>query len=220
MSREITERLLVFGPGALLDHELVLVVAGGRSHPVAVDDLARCDVADLVERGFTRSQVARLTAATELGRRALAPRATSVRIRNALDVYELLRPRLVLEDREHLVVISLDRRQGLLAVDTASLGSSGFTIVDPPTVFRFALRRGAHAIVLAHNHPSGDPAPSRQDIDVTHRVTAAGRVLWIEVLDHVVVARGGRPVAARRLDRRGVRLPSSQDPGAAPCARP
>jgi DNA repair protein RadC len=88
----------------------------------------------------------------------------------------------------------LDRRRRLLAHRALTRGSDAFTVVDPRQVFRVAVGCSASAVILAHNHPSGDPTPSRQDEDVTRRVVQAGRTLGIPVLDHLVVA-GARYVS-------------------------
>lgn len=94
---------------------------------------------------------------------------------------------------ERLVVIALDRRRRVVDVEALTQGTDGFTIVDPKHVFRWALtrKRTVSAIILAHNHPSGDPTPSPQDRDVTERCARAGRMLGIPVIDHLVVTDTG-----------------------------
>lgn len=91
---------------------------------------------------------------------------------------------------ERLAVMALDRRNRVLAVEVLTVGSDGFTIVDPRQIFRWALtvgRRPAVSVILAHNHPSGDPTPSRQDQQVTDRVIQAANTIGIRVLDHMIV---------------------------------
>lgn len=91
---------------------------------------------------------------------------------------------------EELHALYLDRRRRLLAHRRLTVGSDRYTVVDPPQVFRPAVALGAAAVVLGHNHPSGDPTPSPQDREVTRRVAEAGRVLGIELVDHLVLAEG------------------------------
>jgi DNA repair protein RadC len=100
-------------------------------------------------------------------------------------------PLLAGRAEEALVVLALDRRRKVLGSTVLTVGSDAFTVVDPRQVFRWALmqgRSGAAAVILAHNHPSGDPTPSSQDRDVTRRVAAAGRLLGIPLVDHLVCA--------------------------------
>lgn len=112
-------------------------------------------------------------------------------------------------DREHCVVLSLDTRHRLLATTTVSIGSIDHTFMSPREVFRDALLHGASAIVLAHNHPSGDATPSRDDEAITRRLGAAGDLLGVEVLDHLVIGHDRWTSLARlgvlmQVDERGV----------------
>ena len=113
---------------------------------------------------------------------------------------ELLVPGLADADRERCVVALLDTKHRLLRTETVSVGSLAHTFMSPREVFRDALLCNAAALVLAHNHPSGDPEPSRDDEQVTRRLVRAGELVGVEVLDHLVVG-GERWVS---LARRGV----------------
>lgn len=109
------------------------------------------------------------------------------------DAYSVLAPHLEGWAEERLVVVALDRRNRPIATQTMTIGSAGHTVVCPRQIFRWALlqgRSGASGVILGHNHPSGDPTPSAQDIDVTRRVRRAGEVLGVPLLDHIVVAGG------------------------------
>jgi len=109
------------------------------------------------------------------------------------EVYEAVAHLLVGQPEERLVCVAMDRHNRILAIKELTRGSDGFTVVDPRQIYRWALqqgRSGAFQIALAHNHPSGDPTPSEQDHDVTRRVAAAGRVLGITLVDHLVVGHG------------------------------
>ena len=102
-------------------------------------------------------------------------------------------------DREVFVVLHLDTRNRVVAHETTSIGSQNASLVHPREVFKAAILKGATSIILAHNHPSGDPAPSKEDIDLTHRLAEAGGLMGIEVLDHVVVAPPGESVSMKEL---------------------
>jgi DNA repair protein RadC len=95
-------------------------------------------------------------------------------------------------DREHFVVIHMDCRNRPTDIETVSIGSLSNSIVHPREVFKGAVCKSSAALILAHNHPSGDTTPSREDIEVTKRLADAGRILGIEVIDHVIVADDGQ----------------------------
>ena len=102
-------------------------------------------------------------------------------------------------DREVFVVLHLDTRNRVVAHETTSIGSQNASLVHPREVFKAAILKGATSIILAHNHPSGDPAPSKEDIDLTHRLVEAGGLMGIDVLDHVIVAPPGGNVSMKEL---------------------
>ncbi|MBS3939661.1 MAG: DNA repair protein RadC [Actinobacteria bacterium] len=114
------------------------------------------------------------------------------------DAADILKPMLDGLDREHCVTLNLDTKHRLIAATTVSIGSVDHTFMSPREVFRDALLHGAAALVLAHNHPSGDPEPSRDDGAVTRRLGRAGNLIGIEVLDHLVVG-SDRWVSLARL---------------------
>lgn len=93
-------------------------------------------------------------------------------------------------DREHFIVAYLNRKGALNAVCTISIGGLHSSIVHPREVFKPAILTSSASVILIHNHPSGDPTPSREDIEVTNRLIEAGKILGIEVLDHVIVGVG------------------------------
>ena len=119
------------------------------------------------------------------------------------EAYALVEAHLVGHKRERLVVAALDRRRKVIAVETLTIGSDAATIIDPKQIFSWALRQGrngASAIIIAHNHPSGDPTPSYQDREVTLRVKRAGTLLGIPLLDHIVVGANGYTSLAETED--------------------
>ncbi|MEB3197544.1 MAG: DNA repair protein RadC [Candidatus Sericytochromatia bacterium] len=143
-------------------------------------------------RGIGPVKQARLAAVQEMGRRL---RASSLQPPSRIDSPEAswrhLAPRLEGLDREHFGVLSLNRKHAPLGFDVVAIGSLEAVLVHPREVFRAAIRRGAAAIVLAHNHPSGDPTPSPEDHALTRRLLGASDWLGIEVLDHLVIGAGG-----------------------------
>lgn len=111
---------------------------------------------------------------------------------------ELLVPLLSGLDREHCVMLALDTKHRLIAATRVSMGSADHTFIAPREVYRDALAHGASAIVLGHNHPSGDPEPSQDDRRVTARLASAGETLGVEILDHLVIGSHDWVSLARR----------------------
>lgn len=95
-------------------------------------------------------------------------------------------------DREHFVVMCLDTKNNVNALNTVSVGTLNSSLVHPREVFKAAILANSNAIILTHNHPSGDPSPSREDLEVTKRLVEAGKIMGIEVIDHVVVGEDGK----------------------------
>ena len=104
------------------------------------------------------------------------------------DVRGLLQRQLAFSDREIFCIVILDARNQVLGVNTVSIGSVSASIVHPREVFRPAILMGASSIILSHCHPSGDPEPSKDDLELTRRLHKAGEILGIEVLDHIIIA--------------------------------
>jgi DNA repair protein RadC len=117
-------------------------------------------------------------------------RALRPQFRQSHDVADLLRQFLGDVDREHFVVILVDRKNRLIGIHTVSVGSLTASVVHPREVFKVAILSNAAAILCGHNHPSGDPQPSQEDRSLTRRLVQAGQVLGIEVLDHVIIGDG------------------------------
>ncbi|MBI2620831.1 DNA repair protein RadC [candidate division WWE3 bacterium] len=108
-------------------------------------------------------------------------------VKNPGDVFKVVRKDLFAQKREHLYILSLDTRNVLLSKDLVSVGTVNETLVHPREVFRQALLRNAVSIILVHNHPSGDPTPSNDDILLTDKIAKAGKDVGIALVDHVVV---------------------------------
>jgi DNA repair protein RadC len=207
------ERLVTYGPRALSDAELLAVVLGSGSAGVNVIDVAQ----GLLARGgglggLSRSSLdelraqpgvgvargAALLAALELGRRAVGERpARGQRIASAVEVWMHLRARLSGCAVEEFWALALDVRHRVLWEACLARGSLTGVEVHPRDVFRPLIRGGAAAVVFCHNHPSGDPSPSRQDLELTLRLRDVGELCGIAVLDHVVVGADGYTSLAR-----------------------
>ena len=155
-------------------------------------ELSRAHPAELVrEHGLRPTAATRLAAAFALGRRtARAVRPPRTPLRSAARVHHLLGPELQGLERETFHVLLLDGKHALLRRERISTGTLTASLVHPREVYRSAVREGAAAILCAHNHPSGDPEPSGEDLEVTRRLRRAGRLLGIPLLDHVVIGEG------------------------------
>ena len=103
------------------------------------------------------------------------------------DVCALLQRQLAFQDREIFCIVILDARNQVIGINTVSIGSVSASIVHPRETFRPAIMMGASSLILAHCHPSGDPSPSKDDIELTRRLVKAGEILGIEVLDHLII---------------------------------
>jgi DNA repair protein RadC len=148
------------------------------------------DLASIANIGPAKS--ATLRASLELGRRLAARRLEAGRpIRGPADIFRHFHPHLRDAAQERFLVVLLDGRHRVLRQELVSQGTLTASLVHPREVFRPALRESAAALVLVHNHPSGDPTPSPEDREITERLTRAGEILGIPVLDHVVVAERG-----------------------------
>lgn len=201
------ERLASLGVVALSDAELVaLALRTGCGEAAAetvardllesgggLEALAAASFAELSARpGLGPAKAASLVAAFDLARRlGERPLVRGRRFGGPEDVARHFLPRLGRRDRESFHVLLLDGRHRLLAEEEVSVGTLTASLVHPREVFRGAIRAAAASIVLVHNHPSGDPSPSGEDRAVTRRLAEAGQLLGIEVVDHLVVARGG-----------------------------
>jgi DNA repair protein RadC len=198
------ERLFENGAAALSEAELLALVlrSSGVRGETAVDQgrrllsslagvsgLGKATVAELArQRGMGPASAAAVVAALELGRRALCVRIDRGGVfRTSLEVFQHFRCRLAPLCKEVFYVLLLDAKHRKIREARISEGSLTASIVHPREVFSPAVRDSAAAVILVHNHPSGDPAPSPEDHDVTRRLRQAGDVIGVRVLDHVIV---------------------------------
>ncbi len=158
-------------------------------HDQSLARLATVSVEELAARkGIGRAKATQLKAAFELARRLQQPhRQRELMIDTPSAAADALREEVRGERREVFLLLLLNTRNALIRKAEVSLGSLNASIVEPREVFLEAIRASAAAVVLAHNHPSGDPSPSREDIALTRRLVQAGELLNIAVLDHIIL---------------------------------
>ncbi|MGB9792484.1 MAG: RadC family protein [Thermacetogeniaceae bacterium] len=197
------ERMRAAGPEALSAAELLAIIlrTGSAeesalelankilSDPRGLRYLAEASLEDLCSlKGVGLAKAAQIKAAVELGKRlaCMGPGFRPV-IRNPQEVCTLVMEEMCYLDREHFRVVMLNTKNRVLAVETISIGSLNSSLVHPREVFKKAVQRSAAAVILVHNHPSGDPSPSSEDVEITRRLCEAGRIIGIDVLDHIII---------------------------------
>lgn len=197
------ERLAEHGADVLKNSELIAILLrtgmkGASAIQVAeqllhkfgtLDKLSRAGLPDLRQiKGVGRDKAIALKSAFTLARRMAAEiRQESPTLDNPEAIADLLREENRVYDVEHFQVVLLNTRRRLISIEKISKGTLDTILVHPREVFKLAIAANASAIVLVHNHPSGDPTPSEADIKVTRDLIRAGQVLKIEVLDHVIL---------------------------------
>jgi DNA repair protein RadC len=212
------ERLAALGADALSHAELIAILLrtglqGANAVEVGrqvlqkfgtLQSLAQASVTDLQKvRGIGRDKAVTLVAAFALARKMAGElQYESPVLDNPENVVRLLREQNLVKKVETLQVLLLNTRHKLIRVEEISDGTLDTILVHPREVFKSAIAANAHAIVLAHNHPSGDPTPSEADIKVTRDLIRAGQLLKIEVLDHIII---GRATAERAKDYSSLR---------------
>lgn len=201
------EKLLAQGEKSLNDQELLAIVLGsGNRQYNAVDLAARllqkhngslrilreASLEELIEEpGIGPAKAVAVKAAIEMGKRVVGDVHWRRPIKSPEDVTNAVKDMVMEEmrnfDREHFRVMYLDRKGGLMSMEDVSIGGLHSSIVHPREVFKTAIKKSAASIILIHNHPSGDPAPSQEDIEVSRRLIEAGKIMGIEILDHVII---------------------------------
>lgn len=196
------ERLRELGSEALSDQELLaILLRTGSPEKSALElaedllrrwpltELTQTSITELVDcKGIGPAKAAQVRAALELSKR-LARQHLFARpsIMSPQDAAQLVMAEMSWLDREHFKVINLNIKNQVIAIDTVSVGTLNVSVVHPREVFKLPIKRSAASLILAHNHPSGDTRPSREDVDVTRRLTEAGRLLGIEINDHLII---------------------------------
>ena len=200
------ERLIKFGEQALSAQELLQVILGrgvaGESVAVmaqklltqfgSLQKIAEASIEELSSiKGIGLAKATQLKAVFEIGRRlsTQTPAYKSKELNDPKKVYRLIKSKLKDYHKEHFYIIALNSRNHSIA--EVSVGSLNASIVHPREVFAEAIKNKAASVIFAHNHPSGDPEPSEEDLVITKRLTEAGKILGIEIVDHIIAGKSG-----------------------------
>jgi len=198
------ERLQKYGPESLSAQEILALILGrgisGESVMVTAQrllsrfgnlkGLADASLEELLQvKGIGLAKAAQIIAAYELASRmeGLAEASQKPLLKTPENVFELVKGSLKGKKKEHFLVILLDTRSRLIKTSEVSVGSLDSSIVHPRETFKEAITASAASVILVHNHPSGDTTPSEDDIKLTKRLTGAGELIGIEVLDHIII---------------------------------
>ena len=197
------ERLVQFGPEHLSNAELIaIILRTGSANRSAIDlgkellanykdlrGIAKASLAELADQtGIGQAKAVQLKAAFELGRRVLTSNPFQLpSIRKPDDAYDLLKASFQDLDREHFKVVHLNTKNQVLKVETTAVGILSSSPVHPREVFKEAVKMSSAGLILAHNHPSGDPTPSQDDLLLTKRLYEAGEILGIRIIDHLIL---------------------------------
>jgi len=198
------ERLIKHGADVLANYELLAIIlnTGTKEENVlelskridnkySLKNLCSQSVSSLTkELGIGNAKACKILAISELSRRLNLPSNESTFIKSAKDVFELLSPKISHLKKENLLAIYLSSRRKVIKISTIFVGSLNESLIHPREIFKIALEENASAIILAHNHPSGDPTPSESDLKSTKELRLAGEVMGIEVLDHIIIGEG------------------------------
>jgi DNA repair protein RadC len=200
------ERLIYAGAAALSTAELLAIIlrvgVGGENVLTVAQrllarfdglgGLARAGVTELTaEHGIGEAKVAQIKAAFELGKRLLVNSPVErPQVRSPADAAQLLMAEMSLLEQEHLRLILLDTKNYVLAIPTVYIGSLNTNLIRIGELFRYALKENCAALIVVHNHPSGDPTPSPEDVIVTRKMVEGGQMLDVEVLDHLIIGQG------------------------------
>ncbi|MDP3732980.1 MAG: DNA repair protein RadC [Candidatus Daviesbacteria bacterium] len=195
------EKLIKYGPGKLSNSELLAILLGTGIKGINVvelsnkilkkftgNNLAKADVKELKNiTGLGEAKACEIVACFELGKRLLKEKKAEL-ILSPEDVWEQLKD-IRNHKKEHFVVFYLDTRNQEICREIISIGTLNESLVHPREVFEPAIRNSAAQIIIAHNHPSGNPDPSEEDIKITAKLVEAGKLLGIELFDHIIVTK-------------------------------
>jgi len=201
------ERLKRFGPEALSAQELLALIIGRGVSKKSVMTIAQelltrfgnikaISEASLEElsqiKGIGLAKAAQIKACFELGKRQdLEPELKDFDIKDPQSVVKAIRASIKDKAKEHFKLILLNARNKIIGISTVSIGSLNASIVHPREVFKDAIMHNAYSVVLAHNHPSGDTEPSEDDLMITKKLVESGKILGVEVTDHLIVTKNG-----------------------------
>lgn len=198
------EKLLKHGVEKLSNVELLaIVIKSGVKNASALDiskqiisnklgltGLSDISIEELSEvKGIGLSKASEIIASIELGKRVLISKEEKYKISSPSDISSYLMREMGDLKKEHFNIVMLDNKNQIVEVHNVSVGSLNSAIVHPREVFKNAVRRSSASIILAHNHPSGNTSPSREDISITKRLIECGELMGIKVLDHIIIGK-------------------------------
>jgi DNA repair protein RadC len=199
------ERLIRNGPESLSNAELLGIIlrTGSREENVvnlcsrilteySIKQLSLANVSRLMQvHGIGKAKAAQIAAVFELARRLETfVEEPKRKVCSPKDVYILMYPKMREQKKEKFITLCLDTKNQILKEEVISIGSLNASIVHPREVFKSALLESSASVIMVHNHPSGDPSPSREDIMVTEKMVEGGKLLGIDVLDHIIIGEG------------------------------
>lgn len=201
------EKMLLYGKESLSNAELlaILLRTGIKEKSVLhlANDILTMDESGILFlqectpeelsgiKGMGQAKACQLLAAVELGKRiATAPRKKKDVVASPADIAQLLMEEMRYHRKEHFLVLMMNAKGGIIETCEVAVGDLCSAVIHPREVFQRAIKRSAAAVVFAHNHPSGDPSPSEEDIETTHRLVEAADILGIHVLDHIIIGDG------------------------------
>ncbi|KKQ24538.1 MAG: hypothetical protein US40_C0003G0080 [Candidatus Roizmanbacteria bacterium GW2011_GWC2_37_13] len=204
------ERLIKYGVEVLSLQELLALIfgRGTRGEPVmnisqkllskfgSLENLSEASVEDLkTVKGLGLAKACQIKACFEMGRRLQSGHSLGKRNLKTTknispeNIYQQIRSKIVNYNKEHLLVTSLDNRNKIIGIDTVSVGTLNSNLIHPRETFEAAIKRHAAQIIICHNHPSGELTPSEDDLKITKDLVAAGNILGIKVIDHLIITK-------------------------------
>ena len=194
----VKEELSLYGLDNAGVKELLALIVGSRANSSICQELALLSLDRLLsmseiefrQRGVSASVATRLEATFQLFKKLKNTPKSSERVNSPSEVAQVL-SFITNEEQEHLVVLLLDTKNNIKKKVVVSKGTINSSMVHPREVFKIAIRESANAIIIAHNHPTGDPTPSQEDIEVTKRLSDVGKTIGIDLLDHIIVGSRG-----------------------------
>ena len=199
------ERLIKLGPEALSAQELLALIIGRGTPGKSVMHIAQellnkfgniknigeATIEQLCKiQGIGLAKAAQIKACFEIGKReALEPEQKKYDIQNPQAVVKTIRTSIKDKAKEHFKLVILDSRNKIIGITNVSIGTLNASLAHPREIFKDAITHNAASIILVHNHPSGDPEPSEDDLLLTKRLVESGKILGIEVIDHIIIAK-------------------------------
>ncbi|MDD3126182.1 MAG: DNA repair protein RadC [Candidatus Izemoplasmatales bacterium] len=198
------ERLEKYGASSLSTCELIAIILHTGTTSASAIEIAQDIIFDIKEasglqdktiaelsrfRGVGKAKAITLLAALELGKRALKDEKQMMIISTPAEVFNLVKDEMAGLKQEVMMAIYLDLKGRLIAKKQIFVGGLNQSLIHPREIFKYAVKYSAYSVILVHNHPSGDPEPSQQDLDVTELICEAGTMMQIKVVDHVIIGK-------------------------------